>query len=103
MSAGALGWQQGSTNVQRLQAKRTGFSLQTNSMLVGGLLSASGRSPIISSTTALQFPGIFSWFGSDFSLTSASTVLLRLLLALAGCQSSPAPSPYRVEERGVLL
>lgn len=33
---------------------RTGLSLQTNSMLVGGLLSASGRSPIISSTTALH-------------------------------------------------
>mmetsp|Transcript_10686 Transcript_10686/g.27413 ORF Transcript_10686/g.27413 Transcript_10686/m.27413 type:complete len:202 (+) Transcript_10686:258-863(+) len=38
--------------ISRSSSVVTGFSLHTNSMLDGGLTSASGRSPIISSTTA---------------------------------------------------
>lgn len=39
--------------ISRSSSVVTGLSLHTNSTLLGGLASASGRSPIISSTTAL--------------------------------------------------
>jgi hypothetical protein len=73
---------------------RTGLSLQTNSMLVGGLLSASGRSPIISSTTALQHAAgaLRPWFRCCATRQGYDAVC-GTPLAGAATVSSPATLP----------
>mmetsp|Transcript_17528 Transcript_17528/g.42053 ORF Transcript_17528/g.42053 Transcript_17528/m.42053 type:complete len:202 (-) Transcript_17528:338-943(-) len=62
--------------ISRSSSVVTGLSLQTKIMLEGGLTSASGRSPIISSTTARDFACstrmLFS-ISSAFRLSSSGT------------------------------
>ena len=63
----------------------TGLSLQTKIMSAGGLASALGRSPTISSTSAL--------FSASSLLLSASMIAASLVSSV-GFQSSSNLSPY---------
>ena len=54
--------------ISRSSSEVTGLSLQTKSMFSSGVASAAGKSPIISSTTALLWASVFR---TDFSTSSA--------------------------------
>eukprot|EP00879_Flechtneria_rotunda_P033884 GHRR01037748.1.p1 GENE.GHRR01037748.1~~GHRR01037748.1.p1 ORF type:complete len:144 (+),score=19.70 GHRR01037748.1:169-600(+) len=76
--------------ISRSSSVVTGFSLHTNSMLLGGLTSASGKSPIISSTTALFWASAARASFSTSSAGRSSTV---------GTQSSSRRSPCRQRQQ----